>query len=220
MSNVRIDWYFDFISPFAYLQLRRMLSPPAGIEVRFQPVLFAGILDRVGQLGPAEIPSKRRFTYRHVVWRARREGIALRFPPAHPFNSLRMLRLAIAAGSTAEVVQALFEYAWRDGRLPDDEQAWTAFVTAAGLQAADARTAEAEVKQQLRANTDSAIAAGVFGVPSCVVDGEVFWGSDVTDMVFEYCRNPGLLEDPEMQRVAHLPVGAARPRSTKQGGSG
>jgi 2-hydroxychromene-2-carboxylate isomerase len=208
-----VDWYFDFISPFAYLQLRRMLAPPAGVEVRFKPVLFAAILDHVGQLGPAEIPSKRAFTYRQVVWRARREGTPLRFPPAHPFNSLRMLRLAVAAGSTARSVQAIFDYAWRDGHLPDDEPAWQAFLSETDLGAANARTGDVEVKRQLRANTDAAIAAGVFGVPSCVVDGEIFWGSDVTDMVLEYCRDPSLLDDPEMRRVGTLPVGATRPRS-------
>ena len=215
-----IDWYFDFISPFSYLQLPRILAPPPGIEVRFRPVLLAPILEHVGQLGPAEIPSKRCFTYRYVVWRARRDGIPLRFPPAHPFNSLRMLRLAIAAGSTPEAVKAIFGFTWREGRLPDDEPAWQEFVARAGLQEADKHVGDPDIKQRLRADTEAAIAAGVFGVPTCVVADHVFWGSDATDMVFDFCRNPGLFAEPEMQRVSNLPVSAARPRRSKPASAG
>ncbi|HJP22575.1 MAG TPA: 2-hydroxychromene-2-carboxylate isomerase, partial [Alphaproteobacteria bacterium] len=63
------DWYFDFISGFAYLQFAT-LERLKGLEIRFRPVLFAGLLNYHGQLGPAEIPAKRTFTYRQWVWLA------------------------------------------------------------------------------------------------------------------------------------------------------
>ena len=88
-----VDWYFDFVSPFAYLQSERLASLPPRVAIRFRPVLFAGLLDANGQKGPAEITAKRNFTYRFVVWQARKLGIPLKFPHEHPFNPLPLLRL-------------------------------------------------------------------------------------------------------------------------------
>ena len=86
------DWYFDFISPFAYLQSERLPLLADRLRIRYRPVLFAALLDAMGQKGPAEIPGKRAFTYKFVVWQARRQRIALKFPHEHPFNPLRLLR--------------------------------------------------------------------------------------------------------------------------------
>ena len=95
------DWYFDFVSPFAYLQSEQLASLAPRITVRYKPVLFAGILGAHGQLGPAEIPAKRAFTYRFVLWQAKRLGIPLKLPHEHPFNPLPLLRLAIACDCEA-----------------------------------------------------------------------------------------------------------------------
>ena len=96
------DWYFDFVSPFAYLQSEQLPTLAPRLAVRYRPVLFAGLLEAAGQKGPAEIATKRAFTYRFVVWQAKRLGIPLKFPPAHPFNPLPFLRLALACdGATA-----------------------------------------------------------------------------------------------------------------------
>ena len=83
-----IRWYFDFISPFAYLQWPKVRALMAERDVACVPILFAKVLDARGQKGPAEIEAKREFTYRHALWQARREGVPLVFPPAHPFNPL------------------------------------------------------------------------------------------------------------------------------------
>src|ERR1700691_3949098 len=112
----KVTWVYDVISPFAYLMLPRLAQLPAGVELTTLPVLFAGLLEHFGQRGPAEILSKRRFTYRFALWRARRLGLPMRFPPAHPFNPLGALRLAIAAGSTLKAAQVLLDAVFRDGR--------------------------------------------------------------------------------------------------------
>jgi len=118
------DWYFDFVSPFAFLQSEQLGTLPQKVSVRYRPVLFAAILEANGQRGPAEIPAKRAFTYRFCLWQAKRLGIPMRFPPEHPFNPLPLLRLAIACDSTAAAVQAIFRFVWRDGRLPDLPKCW------------------------------------------------------------------------------------------------
>jgi 2-hydroxychromene-2-carboxylate isomerase len=119
----RIDWYFDFISPFAYLACERLGELDGLAEIHPVPVLFAGLLDHYGQRGPAEIGPKRTFTYRFALWRASRLGVPLRLPPAHPFNPLKLLRLAVALGAGREAVREIFRFVWRDGCSADDPQA-------------------------------------------------------------------------------------------------
>lgn len=205
-----VDWYFDFVSPYSYLQFMRFPALPEGIALRLRPVLFAGLLDAWGHKGPAEIPAKRRFTYRQVVWVARRDGIPLRFPPAHPFNPLRPLRLALALGCAREAVGAIFRFIWEEGRLVEDDAEWTELARRLGVADADTRIQSPEVKASLRRNGEEAVAAGVFGVPTFVADGEVFWGYDAGAMFLDYLRDPTAFLSGEQARVADLPAASVR----------
>lgn len=203
------DWYFDFISPFSYLQFERMQELPVA-SVTLKPILFAGLLKHFGQLGPAEIPAKRTFTYRHVTWMARQHSIAFRFPPAHPFHPLKALRLAIALGSEREAIQCIFRFIWAEGRDPNEE--WPALCAHVDLEVedAEARIGDDRVKQTLRLNSEGAISKGVFGVPTFVIDGKLFWGVDATGMVADYARDRDAFEDDEMRRVSDLPAAIQR----------
>ena len=215
------DWYFDFVSPFAYLQGEELHRFAGKLRIRLRPVLFAGLLNAHGQKGPAEIPGKRAFTYKFVVWRARTLGIPLKFPPEHPFNPLALLRLAIACDCRPEAVQRIFRFVWRDGRLPDLPIEWAELTHDLGLDDADARIADPAVKQALRANTDEAIARGVFGVPTLAIGDELFWGADATGMALDYLAAGARYADPEYARVAALPEGATREAAAaRKGGKG
>ena len=205
-----VDWYFDFVSPFAYLQSERLASLPPRVSIRFRPVLFAGLLNANGQKGPAEITAKRNFTYRFVVWQARKLGIPLKFPHEHPFNPLPLLRLAIACDCAPDAVHRIFRFVWKDGRLPDLPIEWAELTHDLALPDADARIASPEVKDELRRNTDEAIARGVFGVPTLAVGDELFWGVDATAMAADYVLAGCRYDDPEYARVSSLPVGASR----------
>ena len=207
---MKADWYFDFVSPFAYLQSEQLGSLAPRISVRYRPVLFAGLLGAHGQKGPAEIPAKRIFTYRFCVWQAKRLGIRLRFPPEHPFNPLPLLRLAVACGSSPDVVHRIFRFVWQDGRLPDLPIEWAELVGELGIRDAEARIATPEVKDELRRNTDEAISRGVFGVPTLAIGAELFWGADATQMAADHAASGSVFADPEYARVATLPVGAVR----------
>ncbi|MGO4778350.1 DsbA family protein, partial [Lysobacter sp. 2RAB21] len=125
-----LRWYFDFISPFSYLQWRKLRSIARERSIALVPVAFGAILAAHGNKGPAEIPGKREFTYRHVLWQARREGAELRFPPAHPFNPLAALRLCVAAGNTPEAVDAIFDWIWTQGQAGDSIEALSPVVAA------------------------------------------------------------------------------------------
>jgi 2-hydroxychromene-2-carboxylate isomerase len=204
----RLTWYFDFVSPYSYLQFAAFPNLFQRSDVDLKPVLFAGLLNHFGHKGPAEIEPKRKHTYRHTQWQADKRGLALRYPPAHPFNSLHGLRLAAALGGTYETVKTIFDFIWAEGRSPNDE--WQTLCDALGVPGAEVLAASAAVKQQLRENTDEAIRLGVFGVPTFVVDDHLFWGIDATEMLLDYLDDPLLFESDEMKRLAHLPVAAAR----------
>jgi len=207
---VRVSWVFDVISPFAYLAFPRLEELPASVELEVVPVLFAALLDHFGQRGPAEIPSKRRFTYRFVLWRARQLGLPLRMPPAHPFNPLAALRLIIAAGSNRRAAGAVLRAVFGEGRDVNDPAVIADL--AAQLSVADPQAALADpaIKQRLRENTSWACSRGVFGVPTLVIGEELFWGHDAIDMALDHLQRPESFADAEMQRIDSLPIAAAR----------
>jgi 2-hydroxychromene-2-carboxylate isomerase len=205
-----VDWYFDFISPFAYLQWCCRDRLPAAVEMRPVPVLLAGLLGHWGSKGPAEVPPKRQFTYRYTLWLSRRHNIPFKMPPAHPFNPLKALRLAIALDARPAAIDAIFTYLWRDGRALDDEVAWNGLLDNLGVDVARRIDEAPAVKSRLRQNTGDAVARGVFGVPTFAVGEELFWGFDATDMLLHYVQDPDAFGDPEMYRVGHLPEGVQR----------
>src|SRR6185312_11240316 len=153
------DWYFDFVSPFSYLQCERLQAHAA--TMRPHPVVFAAILDANGQKGPAEIAAKRVFSYRFVVWLAKALGIPLKFPHAHPFNPIALLRLAIACDCRLDAITEIFRFVWRDGRLPDLAIERAGIADRLAIVDTDKRIAEPDVKAVLRRETDAATARGV-----------------------------------------------------------
>jgi 2-hydroxychromene-2-carboxylate isomerase len=212
---MKIAWVFDLISPFAYLSLKQLPALPAGTQLDLVPVLFAGLLNHHGQIGPAEIAPKRRFTYRFVLWRARRMGVPLKMPPAHPFNPLSALRLVIAAGADRRSVETAFDFVYGRGCDVSDPAVLADLARELGVADLQRALNDSNVKQTLRGNTDWAIERGVFGVPTFVVGEELFWGHDAFDMVVDYLRDPAVFNDSEMGRIDRLPVGVTRPRVTR-----
>ena len=206
--STNLTWTFDFISPFAYLHWPRVRDLAKTRPVAFRPLLLAGLLDAHGHKGPAEIPAKRRFTYRHVLWLSRRLGVPLTFPPAHPFNPIPALRLCVAAGTTPEAIEAIFAWLWREGRAGDSVEALLPLARELGV-AADAWQADA-VKAQLRANFDAALAEGVFGVPTLTIDGEHYWGQDAHEFALEALADPDRFSGPDWRALDTLPMAAQR----------
>lgn len=205
-----LEWYFDFISPFSYLAMEQSHRLLQNADVSFKPVLFAGLLNHWHHKGPAELPPKRRYTMRYVQWLAHKHEIPLTMPPAHPFNPLNALRLSIVLHNDPDAIRAIFRFIWRDGRRPDDPQSWHELIEQLDVLDAEKRIAANDVKQELRANGRRALDLGVFGVPSLVVDGELFWGFDALDFVIDYLRNPAIFDSDEMRRITELPVGVER----------
>jgi 2-hydroxychromene-2-carboxylate isomerase len=202
-----VDWYFDFVSPFSYICLHRLAELP-GVSIACRPVLFAALLNHFGQKGPAEMPSKRRWTYRWCTWWAQQLGVPFRFPAEHPFNPLQHLRLALACDSRPDAVKRIFDSIWMSGENANDPKRIEALCRHLGVD--PARLSGEPIKASLKKNTDEAAVRGVFGVPTFVVDGEIFWGADSIGFLKAYLRDSSVLDNDEMRRIDHLPVGAAR----------
>ena len=166
-------------------------------SVAYRPVLFAGMLQHLGQLGPAEIAPKRDWTYRQVLWLAHKLNIPLKMPVSHPFNPLPLLRLAIACnvainGETNRYVcETIFRHVWQSGLDAGSVERINALVQQL---CPDGDVQSEDVKNSLKKNTHDAIAQGVFGVPSFAVDDKIFWGLDALPMLREY-----LLQGPWFQ---------------------
>jgi 2-hydroxychromene-2-carboxylate isomerase len=205
-------WYFDLVSPFAYLALGEIEELSSEVPIVFRPVLFGAMLKHYGQLGPAEVAPKRLQTYRMCVWKARERGIPFRFPPAHPFNSLTLLRIAVALDGEKGAVRTLFDLVWNEGRDPQSPGSLALLRERLGIEDIEALIERTNAKERLRQNTEAAIAAGVFGVPTLTLGNQLFWGSDALPMARVYLVNPNLFDEEEMRRLDHLPVAAERPR--------
>ncbi|RYF66124.1 MAG: 2-hydroxychromene-2-carboxylate isomerase, partial [Comamonadaceae bacterium] len=116
-----IDFYLDFISPYAYLAFERLPDMLEGLSytVAYKPVLLGAIIKHHGQLAPAEIPSKREWTYRHALWLGHANEVPIEMPATHPYNPLPHLRLALsttADGAISRyVTEMIFHEVWRGG---------------------------------------------------------------------------------------------------------
>ena len=209
----QITFYLDFISPYAYLAFEKLPTALQGLSyaVEYRPVLFAGFLKHHGQLGPAEIGPKRDWTYRQVLWTAHAASVPMQMPAAHPFNPLPLLRLAIACGTQGtanrHACETIFRHVWRDGADATD----SARMEALKAQLQPQRdVADDGVKSDLKANTDAAIALGVFGVPTIAVDGKLFWGVDALPMMRGYLDNDPWFASGAWEAAADRP-GMQRP---------
>jgi 2-hydroxychromene-2-carboxylate isomerase len=180
-----MDFYFDFISHNAWLAWGRAQDLARAHDLAFRPVpvVFGVLLKANGQLGPAEIPAKGRWMQRDVVRKAIQHGIPLAAPHSHPFNPLPMLRIAstdLPDDTRVRVIDTLFRATWAQSREVGSGPVIAEVLSAAGFDGPGlvAASETPDVKARLRATTDAAIAAGIFGVPSMVVGDRLFWGFD------------------------------------------
>lgn len=210
MADAPVTWYFDVVSPFAYLALPAVTAIARRRTVLFRPIVFGAVLTHWGQLGPAEIAPKRTHTYQLCQFMADRAGVPLRFPPRHPFRSLDALRLIAALDVEHGAIRTVFDFIWAEGRDPSEPDERDALCERLGVRDYDALIAERHAKARLHDWTDAAIAAGVFGVPTLKVGDALFWGTDAMPMAEAALDDPGLLARGEMARLATLPTGVQR----------
>jgi 2-hydroxychromene-2-carboxylate isomerase len=180
MSDAELTFYYDFSSPFSYLaatQIER-IAAEAGARLRWRPILLGALFRKIGtpDVPLFEMsPPKRSYFSRDLQHWAAYWGVPLSWPSRFPMRTVAPLRLALATeaagGDIAAVSRAIFSAYWVDDRDIADPTVLSDFGDVAAIETP-------AIKDALRASTDEAIAAGVFGVPSFVVRGHLFWGQD------------------------------------------
>jgi 2-hydroxychromene-2-carboxylate isomerase len=211
----RLAFHLDPVSPYAYLAFEALPQALEGCSyaVDYRPVLFAGLLQHHGQKGPAEIEPKRAWTFRQVAWRAHELGLPLQTPAQHPFNPLALLRLMLACAPAGgrpnrRVVEAVLHHVWRGGGADANDPGRLAALATTLAPVRD--PAGAEVKAELRALTEAAVADGIFGVPTIVVDGRHFWGLDALPMLAASLKGDPWFDGPDWDEAGRPRPGISR----------
>ncbi|HET9987587.1 MAG TPA: 2-hydroxychromene-2-carboxylate isomerase [Kofleriaceae bacterium] len=211
-----LRFYFDYLSPYAYLAWTQVHA--LGVEVEPHPILFAALLDANGTRGPAEVPARRRYIIRDLARIAHRFGVPLVAPPAHPFNPLLALRvtaLDMPAAQRRALIDALYGATWATGQGITDPEVVQRIASELGLPVdAVARAQSAEIKARIRANTDDAIARGMFGVPTMLVDDQMFWGCDSLPHLAHYLAHGDVVPAEMIEIWERLPAAAVRTRAS------
>lgn len=218
-----LSFFFDPVSPYAYLAFEQLPSALQGLSVvvHYRPILFAGLLKALGNKGPAEVPGKREWTYRQVLWHAHRLGVVLDLPPMHPFNPLPLLRLCLSVDDPMPgcvnrfVAEQVFRHVWQGGADPLDPVRLVGLQESlqahARLRGRDWMSPESEsVKQRLRTNTEEALALGVFGVPTFSVGQRLFWGLDALPMLRASLEGDPWFASDRWDSVSGLPATVRR----------
>jgi 2-hydroxychromene-2-carboxylate isomerase len=219
-----IDFYFDYLSPYAYLAWLRLpeVCTPRKVQIVARPVLFAGLLNYWGHLGPAEIPPKGQHVFKECARFAAMAGIPFRSPRYHPFRPLTALRVSlaeVAQDRQTDVISAIFAAGWAEGEDLGDAETIGAALQSAGLDGNALLSAafEPSAKLKLRQETQTAVEAGVFGIPTMLVDGELFWGLDQLPYLAMFLDGKDPLDSIDVSKITSEGRAAVRPASLQRG---
>jgi 2-hydroxychromene-2-carboxylate isomerase len=212
-----IRFCFDYLSPYAYLAATqvRAVAARVGREVQPVPVLLAALLEANGSRGPAEIPRKRAYVWKDVLRLARGLGQPIALPATHPFNPLPALRATAAVDDAAarwKLVDALYRATWVEALRVDHAEVVARVADGVNLDGARLveESGRTEVKARLRAFGDETLAAGGFGVPTMIVDGELFWGLDSLPHLERFVRGEDPITADDVDGWATLQPSATR----------
>ena len=190
-----IEFFFDYGSPASYLAYTQMprVAQRTGAEIVYRPFLLGGVFKATGNRSPIEIPPKGAWMMGDLARFAKRYGVPYVRNPHFPLNTLNLMRGAIAAENEGRLIpysDAIFRAVWADQRNMEDPIVIADVLREAGFDPAAMMAAigTAQVKDGLRANTEEAVARGVFGAPTFFVGKELFFGQDRLDFVEEEAR--------------------------------
>ena len=211
-----IDFWFDPVSPYAYLAFERLPEALVGLsyDVAYRPIVFGALLGQWGQRGPAEIEPKRAWTFRQAHWLAHQHGVAMTTPVRHPFNPLALSRLAWACAPPGRtpgrrVCEEMLRHVWRADAPADAEDPVRLAALVERLQPRIDPAGD-EARLALRGATAAAIEAQLFGVPTLGVGDKLFWGFDALAMLAACLRG-----DPWFASTHWDDEGAPRPGLTR-----
>jgi 2-hydroxychromene-2-carboxylate isomerase len=189
-----VEFYFDVGSPAAYLawtQLPR-IARETGAEIEYRPFLLGGVFQATGNRSPMEVAAKGQYMQDDLQRFARRYGVPFAHNPHFPINTLTLMRGAIGLqmrepARMVPYVDAVYRAIWVDGKNMNDPATVGKVLQQAGFPPEQllALASDQAVKDHLKAETQEAVARGVFGAPTFFVGQDMFWGQDRLDFVKE-----------------------------------
>ena len=186
-----VEFYFYFGRPYSYLAYKALPGSAAahGAQIVWRPMLLGGVFKACGNHSPIEIPAKGKWLRQDLQRWAQRYSVAFNHNPYFPVNTLTLMRGAAGMQMRGPLfhkyVEAMFHAMWGEPRNLGDPQQLAAVLGQAGIDAADFNSMvnDPAVKEQLKRNTEEAVARGVFGAPTFFVGEEMFWGQDRLEFV-------------------------------------
>ncbi len=186
-----VEFYFDFGSPYSYLAYKALpgIAAAHGAQIVWRPMLLGGVFKATGNHSPAEIPAKSKWMHQDMQRWAARYGAVFRHNPHFPINTLVLMRgaagMQMRGPDFDKYVATVFHAMWGEPRNLGEPQELAAVLRQAGFdaEAFQALVNDAPVKEQLKKDTEAAVARGVFGAPTFFVGEEMFWGQDRLDFV-------------------------------------
>ncbi|MGE8325639.1 2-hydroxychromene-2-carboxylate isomerase [Pseudomonas urmiensis] len=188
----RVEFFFDLGSPASYLAWTQLpaLCARHGAELVYRPMLLGGVFQATGNASPVMVPAKGKYMFVDLQRYAERYGVPFGLPPGFPINTLGLMRGLVASQLHAPerfkaLLAVLFRALWAQRLNLGDAPVLDATLDAAGFdpQQFRALASQVEVKQALKQVTEEAVARGVFGAPTCFVEGQMFFGQDRLDFV-------------------------------------
>ena len=217
MLSKSLHFYFDYISPYAYFAWRKLpyLAKKYDCIIELHPVVFGKLLDKWGQLGPAEIEPKRNWLYQYCLRYAAINKFEYNPPKHHPFNPLAALRMSLKEVSGANqirVIDTIFEGGWSQGRDIGDLDTLITLLKKKSIDAgsfAD-KISDPSIKKLLVKETNLAIQKGVFGVPTTIIDDNLFWGNDQIEHIELLLSGSDPLDKKKLAELIERPRGIDR----------
>ena len=193
----KIEFYFDFLSPYSYLAWTWVRSSP--YEFEYYPVSMASIIAAYDTKGPAQIEPKRNYLFKDLLRATKMNNIPFTTPKHLPFNSLYALRLALigtAGDKQKEIIDAIYRAGWEKGLDIGSDDVLKEILKEKNLYSDDLieKMESKNARIELKANVERALQRELFGVPSFVVDGEMFWGYDSTKYLEMYLNGTDPLD--------------------------
>ena len=195
MANKKIDFYFDISSPYSYLahtQIRKY-EKETGEKINYMPIFLGGLHRLADITAPGLNPLKGKYLIKDLKLFADKYKIKYQFNRYFPIKTIQIMRGAIVAGQNdyfQNYIDKFFIAAWIDSLNLNDEKIFEKFLKNMDINYSDfiQKLSDPKIKDELKDRTDTAFKKGIFGAPTFVVNGKMFWGQDRLEFVFKEAK--------------------------------
>ena len=195
MASKKIDFYFDISSPYSYLahtQIRKY-EKETGEKINYMPIFLGGLHRLADITAPGLNPLRGKYLIKDLKLFADKYKIKYQFNRYFPIKTIQIMRGAIVAGQNdyfQNYIDKFFIAAWVDSLNLNDEKIFEKFLKNMDINYSDfiQKLSDPKIKDELKDRTDTAFKKGIFGAPTFVVNGKMFWGQDRLEFVFKEAK--------------------------------